>query len=275
MEYRIGDVAELVGLSRDALRFYEKKGIIKASKKSNGYRYYSDKDIYRLMYIVYHRKMNNSLEEIETLMEGDGTIEHVRLVLKSRMEEEWQKLRLHQRAIVRLSLAARDIASMDSGVGLCRLRRFPAGYILGTYRDFQEGLKAWFKFSAGESGLDMTYFYNMFSLSEEGGLGLKGTQLIVYGGVEPYVEPELKEGKCQTTDEAECVYCTVHSETMEPGAGAVEKMRVWAAARGRRDRGIVYSNLMMPLFAGEEVSYCLELYMPVDGGAKNQPCLPD
>ena len=35
-EYLIGDVARMVGLSRDALRFYEKKGIINARKKDNG-----------------------------------------------------------------------------------------------------------------------------------------------------------------------------------------------------------------------------------------------
>ena len=51
--YLIGDVAEIVGMSRDALRFYEKKGIIHARKKENGYRYYSENDIYKLMYIIY------------------------------------------------------------------------------------------------------------------------------------------------------------------------------------------------------------------------------
>ena len=35
-EYLIGDVAQMVGLSRDALRFYEKKGVINARKKDNG-----------------------------------------------------------------------------------------------------------------------------------------------------------------------------------------------------------------------------------------------
>lgn len=32
-EYLIGDVSRIVGLSRDALRFYEKKGVIRANKK--------------------------------------------------------------------------------------------------------------------------------------------------------------------------------------------------------------------------------------------------
>ncbi len=32
-EYLIGDMSEIVGVSRDTLRFYEKKGIIKARKR--------------------------------------------------------------------------------------------------------------------------------------------------------------------------------------------------------------------------------------------------
>ena len=34
-EYLIGDMSEIVGVSRDTLRFYEKKGIIKARKNQN------------------------------------------------------------------------------------------------------------------------------------------------------------------------------------------------------------------------------------------------
>lgn len=47
-EYLIGDMSEIVGVSRDTLRFYEKKGIIKARKKENGYRYYLEEDLFRL-----------------------------------------------------------------------------------------------------------------------------------------------------------------------------------------------------------------------------------
>ena len=35
-EYLIGDVSRIVGMSRDALRFYEKKGVIRSQKKENG-----------------------------------------------------------------------------------------------------------------------------------------------------------------------------------------------------------------------------------------------
>ena len=37
-QYTIGDVSKRLGISRDSLRFYEKKGIITPQKLENGYR---------------------------------------------------------------------------------------------------------------------------------------------------------------------------------------------------------------------------------------------
>ena len=40
--YLIGDVANLMGMSRDTLRHYEKRGLVTAKKAENGYRYYTE-----------------------------------------------------------------------------------------------------------------------------------------------------------------------------------------------------------------------------------------
>lgn len=55
-KYKIGDVANLMGLSRDTLRHYEKRGILTSQRGDNGYRYYTDQDISRLISILYQRK---------------------------------------------------------------------------------------------------------------------------------------------------------------------------------------------------------------------------
>ena len=44
-KYLIGDVANLIGMSRDTLRHYEKLGILSSEKGDNGYRYYTAKQI--------------------------------------------------------------------------------------------------------------------------------------------------------------------------------------------------------------------------------------
>ena len=58
-EYLIGDVSRIVGMSRDALRFYEKKGVIRSQKKENGYRYFSE-DGFSKIYKKYIDHINSS-----------------------------------------------------------------------------------------------------------------------------------------------------------------------------------------------------------------------
>ena len=61
-KYRIGDVAELIGMSRDSLRYYEKRGLLPSKKEDNGYRYYTEEDLGRLISILYQRKMGLGLD---------------------------------------------------------------------------------------------------------------------------------------------------------------------------------------------------------------------
>ena len=57
-KYLIGDVANLMGISRDTLRHYEKRGLLTARKAANGYRYYTEADISRFISILYQRNIS-------------------------------------------------------------------------------------------------------------------------------------------------------------------------------------------------------------------------
>ena len=199
-EYLIGDVARMVGLSRDALRFYEKKGIINARKKDNGYRYYSEDDIYKLMYILYQRKMNTSLEEIEGLMSGGRSMESRRKRIKQRMAEEEETIRMHQQAIARLKLVQRDMDHIEESLNRYSLRRFPKAYIMGQCRDLQHGLREWFRLASTISGLDMTYFYNELTYNGRE-LTQHGTQLLFYKELEDQLGDAFDPSRYALTEE--------------------------------------------------------------------------
>lgn len=48
--YSIHSVAELLGISSDAIRLYEKEGLVSPMRdESNGYRYYGNEQIHRIM----------------------------------------------------------------------------------------------------------------------------------------------------------------------------------------------------------------------------------
>lgn len=83
MKYRIGDVARIFGLTPGALHFFESEDIINTKKENNGYRYYDEDDIFRMLsYFKYH-SMDVPLKDIGKQFSGkerdrDKVIERVR-----------------------------------------------------------------------------------------------------------------------------------------------------------------------------------------------------
>lgn len=63
---QIGELSERTGLSRDALRFYEKRGLIRARRRPNGYRHYPEGTLFLLDYVRTAQRLGFTLAEIET-----------------------------------------------------------------------------------------------------------------------------------------------------------------------------------------------------------------
>lgn len=81
--YRISELAELVGLSRTALLYYEKQQLIKGHRLNNGYRVYSDKDLQRIRLIQQLQSGGLTLKECKACLEAKVD----RQLLKNRLQE--------------------------------------------------------------------------------------------------------------------------------------------------------------------------------------------
>jgi MerR family copper efflux transcriptional regulator len=64
MVMRIGEVATRTGVSVDALRFYEERGLIKPQRAANGYRLYPEQTLQLVGYIKLAQQLGFSLAEI-------------------------------------------------------------------------------------------------------------------------------------------------------------------------------------------------------------------
>ena len=62
---RIGEMAAATGISRDTLRFYEKRGLLRARRGGNGYRDYPPEAVDWLRYIRTAQTLGFTLAEIE------------------------------------------------------------------------------------------------------------------------------------------------------------------------------------------------------------------
>lgn len=61
---KIGELAQATAVSRDALRFYEQRGLIRAQRGENGYRRYAPETVQLVGYIRMAQKLGFSLAEI-------------------------------------------------------------------------------------------------------------------------------------------------------------------------------------------------------------------
>ena len=68
--YTVKALADLAGVSRRTLHYYDQIGLLKpAEVGENGYRYYDDDAVYRLQQILFYREMDLKLEQIRRILD--------------------------------------------------------------------------------------------------------------------------------------------------------------------------------------------------------------
>lgn len=100
-EYSIGEICSLYQLGADSLRYYEKKGLLHPARKSNGYRLYTLKDIWKLNIIKDLRKLDFSIPQIKEYLEN-RTLHHTISMLEKEIniiEEKIKPLELLQQKL--------------------------------------------------------------------------------------------------------------------------------------------------------------------------------
>ena len=88
----IGEMADFFGISRKAMRLYEKKGIIKPVKvdEENGYRYYSAEQVQQVNALLELKALGFSLDEIKMVIDGKKGKELL-LEMLDRKRRAWQE----------------------------------------------------------------------------------------------------------------------------------------------------------------------------------------
>jgi MerR family copper efflux transcriptional regulator len=93
---QIGEIAEATGLSRDTLRFYEKRGLLRARRSANGYRDYPPEAVEWLRYLRLAQSLGFTLAEIEAdlplLAAPDASAGQLRVALERKLADIDQRI---------------------------------------------------------------------------------------------------------------------------------------------------------------------------------------
>ncbi len=233
--YLIGDVADLMGLSRDTLRYYEKRGILSSQRGDNGYRYYTEQDISRLISILYQRKMDIRLKDMEILRSSENSIDDLTAIMDGRLREEEKAIRLHQQNIARLQMTKADCEDIRRNLGQISLRDFPAAYIIIPHTDLPGSIEQWFSYSRRYPGLDMMYTFSEFSWSRKEDtihMEHKNSQLVLYEKLKDYVDYPISDSTPRTAGSMLCVSSCCACSSITPSPKDLLPMITWAEKQG-------------------------------------------
>ena len=99
MKYKIGDVARILGISPDLLRYYEKKGIVHPVKDAhNDYRYYEAWDINFLMDCIWYKSFHFGIDQVAEII-TDSTAEEVAQAVQAE-DYDWAALRAYRETYI-------------------------------------------------------------------------------------------------------------------------------------------------------------------------------
>ena len=115
---KIGEVAKAAGVGIDAVRFYEREGLLpEPARRPSGYREYSPDAVLDLRFIRRAKELGFSLREISELLsinrEPDATAADVKRLAEEKLADLADKIR----SLQRMKKALREVAEACPGRG--------------------------------------------------------------------------------------------------------------------------------------------------------------
>ncbi len=130
MRYSISKISQIVGISSEAVRLYEKKGVLRSRKNPvNGYRTFHTLDIGTLLRCRTYAQLGLSLNEAADLI-NTKSVEEAYECLSRQEERLARQIEMSQRSRKRLQDLNRQIRCCERDAGTLRMEKHPGLYHL-------------------------------------------------------------------------------------------------------------------------------------------------
>lgn len=260
--YTIGQIANITGISRDKLRYYEEKEIlIPTQDDGNNYRQYVDRDIDTVLLIEFYRSLDLDFKTIKKLHKLCN-IKDIECILDKKHNEVTKEIGRLNTIINRIETAKKGCNDIQKYLNKFTIKPMNPMKILGEISDY----RAYNEFEVIHENRD--------ELDEASVIkSLKRYITFTEKGIESNKMFVTKNIDCDNNEEGndilqyeKCVYTIVqdgvhNKDVMEE---TFLKSLSWIYSKGYRHKGIaIISMLLMVYDEGIGKSY-LEVYIPIE-----------
>ncbi len=133
----IKEAESLTGITKQNIRFYEKKGLLTPQRNENKYREYSNEDIERLLQIKMLRKLDVPIEHIQRIFDGEDQNEIIQRHLDNLVR---QKNRLEDAITICSFIPKKSKEPMDTQAILSKMEELEqkGGHFMEIIHDYKK-----------------------------------------------------------------------------------------------------------------------------------------
>jgi len=262
--YTIGQVANFLGVSRDTLKFYEEKELVKPKQNmENGYRKYNHFDIYDITTVNFYREIDIEIKKIQELRKSKS-IEGIHSILEEKEQEVLQEIEYKKLLLKKLQIVKEDCEKIKQFLGQYIVKEMKPLEIKGeiehfTAYDEYETLKK--NADNLKKAVTLTSLRRVISFNEE---GIIEDKFIIVRKVE---DPD-EEIEGEILSHPKCIYTIMEDGRWSTGGKNIdhnveESIRNVAIENGYDLSGQVYINLLLTTYEDGLERVFLEIYAPI------------
>lgn len=266
-EFMIGEVAELLGISKDTLRIYEEKGLVVPRRDENDFRRYSEDDLYRLIPIMFYRGSSLTMKEVGVLMQMSGADAKRQLILRQIGTEE-RALQEHRRNLSRLKVALAYYNWDDMDSDRYELTSMPVFYIVSEkHQEMTDTVQDWFRLRQYDKDLALSYLNGEYDLRKSLKTP-KSCYLILAKDEISYVKETEMGFQRETIGGMQALHTIVIVRGPLPEQGHIEALVKRAKQMGVVLAGQLYAHFLWSYEENGEIVYAIQMYAPIEEQSK-------
>lgn len=262
--YTIGQVAQFLGVSRDTLKFYEEKELVKPKQNIvNGYRKYNHFDINDITTVNFYREIDIEIKKIQELRKSKS-IEGIKSLLEEKEQDVLEEIEYKKLLLKKIQIVKEDCEKIKQFLGEYTVQEMKPLEIKGEIKHFTaydeyETLKK--NTDSLKKAVTLTSLRRVINFNEE---GMIEDGFIIVREVEDYD----KEIKGEILSHPKCIYTVIEDGRWSTGGKSIDhsveaNLRKVAIEKGYELLGIVYINLLLTTYEDELERTFLEIYAPI------------
>lgn len=252
-KYRIGEVEKILGIPRTTIRYYIKKGMIHVDKDaSNGYRYYSQKDIFEIMHILIGRNVlsmsvENSNERIHA-----KSLDDFDMIFNQQEKILHDEITKANRSLAVLSVYKEMLHRIEENLDTFQVIKGGPFYVLSSK----------YLFNAKTSAFDIGFHTSVFT-EENGLLTFSDVCSFVHDKQKELLSKEDFDAKLRTVANRRYVFTVLESDQGMESPNLLLPALEWAREQKIPLEAPYYLSYLFRVEKEKKPHYYYEVHLPI------------